>query len=181
MSFLDVQIIHEDKTFTTSVYHKPTVNGVYTHLDSFLQSTFKFGTVYMLTQRYFQICSSWTKLHTAFVCLKEIFLKNGYPENLQINVLKDLWITAERKPLVLVFPYLGSIFLQTRTKLKKLLKNILVVNCKQCLIVRPYQVTIFISKIAFPKIVLLVLFINFTVDSAIESYYGECVRPFFFF
>ena len=49
MSFLDVQIIHEDKTFTTSVYHKPTVNGVYTNLDSFLQSTFKFGTVYMLT------------------------------------------------------------------------------------------------------------------------------------
>ena len=31
MSFLDVQIIREDKTFTTSVYRKPTFSGVYTH------------------------------------------------------------------------------------------------------------------------------------------------------
>ena len=35
MSFLDVQIIREHKTFTTSVYHKPNFSGVCTHLDSF--------------------------------------------------------------------------------------------------------------------------------------------------
>ena len=35
MSFLDVQIIREDKTFTTSVYRKPTFSGVYTHFESF--------------------------------------------------------------------------------------------------------------------------------------------------
>ena len=29
MSFLVVQIIHEDKLFTMSVYHKPTFSGVY--------------------------------------------------------------------------------------------------------------------------------------------------------
>ena len=33
----------------------------------------------------------------------------------------------EKKPFVLALPYLGSIYLQTRTKLKKWLKNIL--NC----------------------------------------------------
>ena len=33
MSFLDVQIIREDKTFTTSVYRKPNFSGVYTHFD----------------------------------------------------------------------------------------------------------------------------------------------------
>ena len=36
MPFFDVQIIHEDKTFTTSVYHKPTSSDVYTHFDRFL-------------------------------------------------------------------------------------------------------------------------------------------------
>ena len=41
MSFL----ICEDKTFATSVYHKPTFSGVYTHFDSFLPSTYQFGTV----------------------------------------------------------------------------------------------------------------------------------------
>ena len=46
MSFLDVQIIGEDKTFTTPVYYTPTFSGVYTHFDSFLPSTYKFRTVY---------------------------------------------------------------------------------------------------------------------------------------
>ena len=35
MSFLDIAIICEDKTFTTSVYRKPTFSGVYTYLDRF--------------------------------------------------------------------------------------------------------------------------------------------------
>ena len=99
MSFLDVQIICEDRTFTTSVYRKPTFNGVYTHFGSFLPSTYKFGTVYKLAFRCFRICSSWTKLHTELVFLKEVFLKNGYPENFinkcfkrfvdNINVVKE--------------------------------------------------------------------------------------------
>ena len=35
MSFLDIAIICEDKTFTTSVYRKPTFRGVHTHFDKF--------------------------------------------------------------------------------------------------------------------------------------------------
>ena len=44
MYFLDIAIIRENKTFTTSVYRKPTFSGVYTHFDSFLPSAYKFGT-----------------------------------------------------------------------------------------------------------------------------------------
>ena len=44
-----------------------------------------------------------------------------------IHVVKETTLTVEKKPLVLVLQYLGSITLQTRTKLKKSLKNIL--NC----------------------------------------------------
>ena len=40
-----------------------------------------FGTVYALAHKCLQICSSWTKLHKELVCLKDIFLKNGYPED----------------------------------------------------------------------------------------------------
>ena len=61
MSFLNIEIISEDKTFTTSVYHKATFSGVYTHFDSFLPSTYQFGTVYTLTYRCLRICSSWAK------------------------------------------------------------------------------------------------------------------------
>ena len=45
MSFLEVQLICEDKTCTTSVHCKPSFSGVYTHFDSFLPSTYKFGNV----------------------------------------------------------------------------------------------------------------------------------------
>ena len=44
-----------------------------------------------------------------------------------VHVVKETTLKIEKKSLVLVLPYLGSISLQTRTKLKKLLKNIL--NC----------------------------------------------------
>ena len=53
MPFLDVQIIPIYKTFTTSVYRKPTFTGVYTHFDHFLSSTYKFVTVYTFACRYF--------------------------------------------------------------------------------------------------------------------------------
>ena len=48
MSFLDLQFIREDKTFTTSVYHKPTFSVVYKHFDSFLPSAYYSATVYIL-------------------------------------------------------------------------------------------------------------------------------------
>ena len=48
MSFLDIAIIREDKTFTTSVYGKPTFSGVYTHFD-------KFFTVYCLHTRFWML------------------------------------------------------------------------------------------------------------------------------
>ena len=81
MSFLDTQIILKDKTFTTSAFCKLSFSIVYTHFGSFLPSTYKFSTFYTLAYRCFWICSSWTKLHNELVCLKEIFLKNSYPED----------------------------------------------------------------------------------------------------
>ena len=91
MSFVDVQILCDDKIFTNSVHNKPTFSDVYTNFDSFLPSTYKFSTVFTLTYRCFRMRSSWTKLHTELLSLEHIFFKNGYPENF-INVSKDLWI-----------------------------------------------------------------------------------------
>ena len=54
-----------------------------------------------------------------------------------IHVVKETTLNIEKTSLDLVLSYFGSIFLQTRTKLKKSLKNILVVNCQWCLKIRP--------------------------------------------
>ena len=63
-----------------------------------------------------------------------------------IHAVKETTLTVEKKPLALV--YLSLISLQTRTKLKKSLKNIL--NCCK------------------RQILLLVLFRNLSVDSAMS-------------
>ena len=86
-----------------------------------------------------------------------------------IYVVKETTLTVEKKPLVLVLPYLRSISLQTRTKLKKSLKtSLIVLNCKQCLRIKLDQATTFISKIR-SKIFLLVSFIKFRVGSAMSA------------
>ena len=118
------QIFHEDKTFIIYVYCKPTFSEVDTHFDSFLPFTYKFCTVFALAHRYFRICINWAKLHTELVCLKYIFLKNGYPENFinkcfkrfmdNIHVVKETTVTVEKNSSVLVLPCLGFLSLQTR-------------------------------------------------------------------
>ena len=58
ISFLDVKISRQDGKFVTSVYRKPTLSGVYTHFDSFIQDKYKFGMVYAIIYRCFRIFSS---------------------------------------------------------------------------------------------------------------------------
>ena len=65
--------------------------------------------------------------HQELRLLTEIFQKNGYPDNVigrcfklllnRIHILKEKVPTVEKKHLRLVLPYLGTICLQTRTKL----------------------------------------------------------------
>ena len=71
-----------------------------------------FGTAYALACKCFRICSSWTKLHTKLLFVKQIFLENGYPENFikkcfkkfidNTRVVTKTTLTAENKPLFLV-------------------------------------------------------------------------------
>ena len=73
-----------------------------------------------------------------------------------------------KKPLFVVFPYLGRLSLQTRTKLTKSLKAIL--NCCKLQIV--FQI-----KGHIPKELTSSVVYKFQCGLCNESYYGECVRP----
>ena len=55
MSFLDVQIILQNEILTTYVNRKHIFSGANTYFDSFLASNYKFGTVYTLAYRCFQM------------------------------------------------------------------------------------------------------------------------------
>ena len=40
LSFLDVELIHEQGKFRTTIYRKPTFSGVYSNFESFLPSVY---------------------------------------------------------------------------------------------------------------------------------------------
>ena len=87
--------------------------------------------------------------------------------------------TIEKNPQVLVIPNLGSISLQTRTKLKKSLKNIL--NCCKLQIVFKNKTRLgknFHFKDRIPKDLTSGVAYKFHCGLCNESYYGECVRHF---
>ena len=44
-NFLDVKVVKEDNIFTTSVYRKASISGVYTNFDSYMQLNYKFSLV----------------------------------------------------------------------------------------------------------------------------------------
>ena len=86
-------------------------------------------------------------------------------------------LIVEKKPLVLLLPYLGSISLQTRAKLKKSLKNIL--NCCKLQIVFKNKTTLgnkFHFKDQIPKDLTSVVLYKFQCGLCSESYYGEYMR-----
>ena len=93
------------------------------------------------------------------------------------DVVKKTTLTVEKKPLVLVLPYLGSISSQTRTKLKKSWKKIL--NCCKLQIVFNNKTTLgnnFHFKDQFPKDLSSGAFYEFPRGLCSESYYGESLE-----
>ena len=94
-----------------------------------------------------------------------------------IHVVKETTLTVEKKPLLLVLPYLGLISLQTRTKLMKSLKNIL--NCCKLQIVFKNKARLgnnFHFKNRIPKDFTSGFVFKFQCGLCNESYYGEYVR-----
>ena len=94
-----------------------------------------------------------------------------------IHVVKETTRTVEKKPLVLVLPYLGPISLQTKTTLKKSLKNIL--NCCKMQIVFKNKTRLgnsFYFKDQIPNDLTSDVVYKFQCGLCNESYYGECVR-----
>ena len=127
-----------------------------------------------------------TQFQTELTFLKGIFQKNGYSENFlekcfkkflnSIHLVKENVPTVVKKHLLLVFPYLGIILLQTRTKIQQALKCAL--NCCKLEIVFKCQTMhsySFRYKDPIPKDLIsgVVYKVQFCLCS--ESYYGEII------
>ena len=83
---------------------KPTFSGVYTYFESFLPTIYKFVMIYTLVCCCFKIGSDWTKFNEELNFLKQIFLKNGYPQSFIDNCFKTfldkLFIKSPERSMV---------------------------------------------------------------------------------
>ena len=116
MPFIDVLITRTSNGFKTSVYHKPTFSGVYSNFNSFISEEYKVGLIFTLLFRTFSIISDLSRFHSEVCYLKEILKKNAFPINLIDSCIKNflnkrltekpVTLTAEKKDLVIVLPFL---------------------------------------------------------------------------
>ena len=114
-----------------------------------------------------------------------MFLKNGCPEDFinkcfkkfmdNIHVVKETTLTVKKKLPVLVLSQIGSVALQTRTKLKKSLKNI---NCCKLQIVFKNKTRLgnnFHLKDQIPKDLTPGVVYKFQWRFCSEPYWDECM------
>ena len=129
MPFLEILITRTSNGFKTSVHHKLTFGGVYSNFNSSISEEYKADLIFTLLFRTFSIVQDFSKFRLEVFHLKEILKKNAFPIKLiEISVKsflnkrlteKPVTLTAEKKDLVIVLPFLGKLRLDLRTRLKK--------------------------------------------------------------
>ena len=133
LSLMHVRRCRENNKLTTSMYRKPTFSGVFTNFKSFIPTVYKFGSLYTLLHRCFNITSSYHKFHNEINALKQIFKLNRYLNQFtdrckkqflqKLHVTKTIQDTVNKKQLLIVLPFLGSQSLLVRKRLQSCIKN----------------------------------------------------------
>ena len=186
-SFLDIKIARQDNQFKTSVYRKPTFSGVFTHYESYLDNSYKKSLIYTLLSRCFSICSDYTLFHLEVEKLREILKKNSYPVGVieqsiktflnKLYVPKKVYLTAPKKELFIILPYLETM----SSSLKRKLRNCFGNSLPQCNIKIIFKSTtrlssLFRFKDVLPKELRSHLVYKFSCGICNDTYYGKTER-----
>ena len=79
---MDVFVERCDSSFFTCVYRKTTFTGLYLSWDSFAPRSRKLNLIRCLSYRALNICCDNSKIEDELKVIKEIFINNGYPEEI---------------------------------------------------------------------------------------------------
>ena len=86
LPFLDVLVERRDSSFLELVYRKPTFTGLYLNWHSFAPKSRKLNLIRCLSYRAVNICSD-CKTENELKVIKDIFIDNGYPEEvIDVNI-----------------------------------------------------------------------------------------------
>lgn len=89
INFLDVKINAMNDSYQTSVYHKPTHQGIYLNAMSECPDRYKTGTIKALIHRIYKISSNWEIFHSSIANLKQTIINNGYSNSMFDKLLHD--------------------------------------------------------------------------------------------
>ena len=187
LPFLDVKIFREKNKFVTSIFRKDSFSGVYTNFTSFIPLEYKFGLVYTLLYRCFNIVSDLSKFHHEVSELKKILTKNAYPQRFIDKVIfkflnncfitKPQVATVLKKELSIILPYLGNFSDVIKKRLTKTINK----HLKFCKIRFIFQNSnriknYFRFKDSVPEALRSCCIYKFSCGSCIASYYGKTYR-----
>ena len=190
LSFLNVRVYRKDSKLTTSVYRKPAFSGFFTNFKSFIPTVHKFGLVYALLHRYFNIISCYKKFHNEINALKQIFKLNGYPIQFidrcikqfvwKLHVTKAIQGTVNTKQILIVLPLLGATSLLGRKRLQSSIRN----HLPYCSLRITFESKTRLSspfrfKDVIPKEISSHLVDKFTCSCCNATFYGDSERHFF--
>ena len=151
LPFLDVLVERCEFSFLTSVYRKPTFTGLYLSWDSFAPRSRKLNLFKCLSFRALNICCD-SKIEDELKVIKEIFINNGYPEevtddNINLTVTrfknKNKIFESLKCPVYFRLPWIGP---ASRSFAEKVAS--FVYRCYHAIRVR----SIFTTKTAFTSI-----------------------------
>ena len=137
--------------------------------------------------RCFSMCSSYEKFHKEIVKLKEIFKRNSYLEKFidwyiknflsKLQVPKVAELTAAKKELILVLPYLGQQSFEIRNRIQCCLKrNAPVFNLKVVFRSRKQLSTLFTFKDKINEMLHSNLLYKFKFNICNDIYYSKTKR-----
>ena len=149
---MDISISTSENGFKTSVYHKPTVSGVYSNFNSFIYNQYKIGLIFTSLFRTFSIVSDFSRFHTEVSHLMEILRKNAFSIKLVENCIKTFLnktflntpvaLSVQKKALFITLPYLVNLSLAIRTHLQNRINK----NLPFCKIKVIFKSTTHLSK-----------------------------------
>ena len=121
ISFLDVKITRlSNGCHQREIFRKSTSTNQYIHFDSFVPRHLKQNLIRCLVSRARAICTP-DRIQNELLIIKQIFMQNGYPENLvdkTINSMRDKAkpTTVEKKGAYIALPFKGDSVAQLITR-----------------------------------------------------------------
>ena len=132
LPFIGISVAHNNLSFSTSVYRKPTDTGLGMQFTSFNQSSFKTNSIMTLIHRCFSICSSRELFDSQIEYLYKYYTSNGFPSSVYWRCVKKFLRRVYNPPApsydvrkdvqYISLPFLGHHSYSLRNRLQSIFK-----------------------------------------------------------